>query len=361
MPTGSVVVLLLALAICVGLCLSARAIGRFFHVMDHPDTGRKRHRISTPLVGGIAILVPFLLWITAGVIDHTLNNAPLAIAVALCGAGMGLVGFADDQSSTSPLSRMLSLLVFLVIAFVIDRGLITHEMSWGSFGRSEISLWIYLPLMAVTSVGLVNAVNMADGQNGIVAGQFVIWSLCLVLVAGGTVQAIALALMAFSLVVLGFNLAGKLFLGDAGTYGVSFIFGLLATAVHARGVVPLEVVVVWFFIPVADCIRLLLTRSWRKTSPFVGDRDHFHHRLEDKMGQYGGLACYLGASAASSVVASLEPRFALVCLILLTSFYFSFAFLTDSAHGISAEADITEEGTHSAKIIALKRDADGAA
>jgi UDP-GlcNAc:undecaprenyl-phosphate GlcNAc-1-phosphate transferase len=158
------------------------------------------------------------------------------------------------------------------------------------------------------------------------------------LITTGAVHAIALSLMALSLVVLGFNLAGKLFLGDCGTYGVSFIFGLLATAVHAQGTVPLEVVVVWFFIPVADCIRLVLTRAWRRTSPFVGDRDHFHHRLEDKMGQHGGLACYLGAGAVSSIVASLEPRFALVCLILLTSFYFSFAFLTDSAHAAAADA-----------------------
>ena len=355
------IVLFLAVLISAGICLNARAIGRFFHVMDHPDTGRKRHRVSTPLVGGIAILVPLLLWLIAGLILHSFNDGPLAISIALCGIGMGLVGFADDQSSTSPLSRMLSLLVFLAAAFVIDRQLIIHQLNWGSFGQTAVSLWIYLPLMAVTAVGLVNAINMADGQNGVVVGQFVIWSFCLVLVSAGTVQAIAAALLVLSLVVLGFNLAGKLFLGDCGTYGVPFIFGILAAAAHAKGVAPLEVIVVWFFIPVADCVRLLFTRSLRKVSPFVGDRDHFHHRLEDKMGQHGGLACYLGAGAISSVVASLEPRFALVCLIVLTSFYFSFAFLTDSAHGAKAEvAGDDPNREQSAQIIALNREADRA-
>jgi len=308
-----------------------------------------------PEVGGIAILVPLVLWIVAALIDHKIADTPLAIAIALCGAGVGLVGFADDQSSTTPTVRVLSLLVFLATAFVVDSKLIVGELVWGSFSRTAVPLWFYFPLMSVASVGLVNAVNMADGQDGIVSGQFVIWSACLAVMAGGGIQAIAIVLFALSLVVLGFNLAGKLFLGDCGTYGVTFVFGLLAAAVHAKGMAPLEVIVVWFFIPVMDCVRLLVTRAFRGASPFIGDRDHFHHRLEDKMGRNGGLACYLGAVAVSSMVASVEPRFALVCLIVLTSFYFSFAFLTDSEHVRQKAALEEDDTTRPGNVVAIKR------
>jgi len=160
--------------------------------------------------------------------------------------------------------------------------------------------------------------------------MYVIWSGCLLFVTKGTSQEIAGVLFVLSAVFLIFNLRGKLFLGDCGSYGVTFVLGLLVTLAHARGEVSLETVIVWFFIPVADCIRLLISRPLRGVSPFRGDRDHFHHRLEDKMGKNQGLATYAAAIAASSLIATLDPRFALVCLCALSAFYFSFAWLSDT-------------------------------
>jgi UDP-GlcNAc:undecaprenyl-phosphate GlcNAc-1-phosphate transferase len=132
-----------------------------------------------------------------------------------------------------------------------------------------------------------------------------------------------MVLFVLSSVVLCFNLMGKLFLGDAGTYGVTFAFGLLATAIHARGYASLETIIVWFFIPVADCLRLMITRALKGASPMHGDRDHFHHRLNDKFGRDYGLAVYWAAVAIPSAIATLEPKFALVALVCLTAFYFS--------------------------------------
>ena len=124
------------------------------------------------------------------------------------------------------------------------------------------------------------------------------------------------------------------------------------TLAHARGQVSLETVVVWFFIPVADCLRLLISRPLRGRSPFLADRDHFHHRLEDKMGKQQGLACYLAAVSLSSVVAALEPRFALVCLSMLSAFYFSFAWLTDA--NVPAKEEPEAEVATGDNVIALK-------
>jgi len=322
-------VLFAALALTLIVCVNARAIGEWAGVIDHPDAGRKRHAIATPLVGGIAIVLPLVVWAAAALLTHIVPDRPLLIVAVLCGAGVGLVGFADDQSSTSPLSRTLALLVFLGVAFVIDPSLIARSLNWGSFDATPIGAWPYYLLMAVTSVGLVNAVNMADGQNGMVASMFVIWAGCLALVGGETVSAIAVVIMIATAAVLCFNLMGKLFLGDCGTYGVTFALGLLVTAVHAQGRVSLETIVVWFFIPVMDCLRLIISRPLRGRSPFEADRDHLHHRLQDKLGLHLGLATYAGAVALSSLTATLAPQFALVCLTVLTAFYFSFAWLTD--------------------------------
>jgi UDP-GlcNAc:undecaprenyl-phosphate GlcNAc-1-phosphate transferase len=161
--------------------------------------------------------------------------------------------------------------------------------------------------------------------------MFVIWSIALVLSGDPLVVPVAQIVAAAALVVLVFNLRGKLFLGDCGSYGVTFLLGLLALTAYAHGHISIETVTVWFYIPVADCLRLIITRRLEGRSPFEPDTNHFHHRLQGKLGKRYGLAAYLACVATSSLITVLAPRFSLVCLIVLTAVYFSFAFLTDGA------------------------------
>jgi UDP-GlcNAc:undecaprenyl-phosphate GlcNAc-1-phosphate transferase len=296
--------------------------------MDAPDGERKHHSHTTPLVGGIAIMTSLLVWGVATLITGVTSQPALLIAVLLCGTGIALVGFADDQSNTLPLARASSLVVFVLVAFAIDRELIASPyLYWGSFAPTRLPAAALAMLLCISMAGFVNAVNMADGQNGIVASMYTIWAFCLVLTGNGEISAIALLLLASSVIVLAFNLAGRLFLGDCGAYGVSFVFGLLVIAAHAKGLISVETIVVWFFIPVMDCLRLTFMRPMRGVSPVDAGRDHFHHRLQDKLGQDVGLLTYVGIVAMSSLVAALDPRFDLVCVIALAAIYFSFTFV----------------------------------
>ena len=127
-----------------------------------------------------------------------------------------------------------------------------------------------------------------------------------------------------------FNLAGRVFLGDSGSYGIGFVFGLLAINAHNRWGVSAETIAVWFFVPVVDCIRLMVARAVQGQAPSDADYDHFHHRLQFRIGKTGGLCTYLGVVGISSVIASLFPHLALVCMVVLAAFYFSFAWLTEA-------------------------------
>ena len=341
-PAFSGLILFVSVLTAVVVCLNARAIGTQLGVMAHPDAVRKRHLAPTPQVGGIAILLALCAWLAGMLWSGAPLERPLLFALLACALGVGLVGFADDQREMTPFSRMLLLVVFLGIAFVVEPDFIAKTLNWSSFAPAKISLLAYCLLMIVTCVGLVNAVNMADGQNGVVGSMFAVWSGCLALVSTGTSQAAAVVLFLASLVFLVFNLRGKLFLGDCGTYGVTFVIGLLVALAHARGEVSLETVIVWFFVPVVDCLRLLITRPMRGRSPFEGDRDHIHHRLEDEMGRTKGYMTYAGAVASTSLLSTLEPKFALVSLTLVTAFYLSYARLTDNKAdqtALSSEAD----------------------
>lgn len=353
---GGEILVLMAVLLSAMICANARAIGERLNVMAKPDGQRRLHSQSTPQVGGIAIILPVCGWLTLTLLVPGGVHSRLPLMFLICMFGVGLVGFADDQRDTSPESRMLSIIVFLAVAFVLYPPLTVSHLNWGSFAPTPISPWLYYILMAATAVGLVNAVNMADGQNGVVGGMFVIWTACLFLITHGSAAHVALVMMLTSLVFLGFNLAGRLFLGDAGTYGVTFTLGLLVALAHARGEMSLETIIVWFFIPVADCLRLLISRPARGASPFEGDRDHFHHRLEDRFGKQVGLAIYTGTVAVTSSISALMPRFALVCLAVLTAIYFSFAWLTDSSSvAKSGQKDLNNEmGEGDAQVIDIE-------
>jgi UDP-GlcNAc:undecaprenyl-phosphate GlcNAc-1-phosphate transferase len=330
---------LIAAAAAILTGLNAQAIGCRLGVMDDPDNLRKIHAAPTPLVGGIGILVPLLIWFAGALLTGALRTSPALAVLILGGAGVGVIGFADDQRPISPLSRILLLIVFLGAVFVIDPDLVAPSLHWGSFEPTALPAWIYCLLLALTTVGIVNAVNMADGQNGLVPSMFVIWSLCLAAIGDEIVSRVAEIIALSGLIVLIFNLQGRLFLGDCGSYGVTFVIGLLGMMAYAQGRVTVETVTVWFFIPVMDCLRLIITRGLQGRSPVAPDTDHFHHRLQAKLGPNYGLVAYIASVAGSSFVATLAPRFSLVCLIVLTAIYFSFAWLTDSAACASGAAD----------------------
>ena len=108
-----------------------RAVRRAHHRADHslscirhrkraqrPDSGRKRHVRATPLVGGLAIMTSVLLSTAVPLMGERSPGMTLSLAVLLCGCGSTLVGYADDQSSTSPSSRLL--LLFLLSGFLLS-------------------------------------------------------------------------------------------------------------------------------------------------------------------------------------------------------------------------------------------------
>jgi UDP-GlcNAc:undecaprenyl-phosphate GlcNAc-1-phosphate transferase len=301
----------------------AQRIGEALRVMDQPDHIRKRHSHVTPLVGGLAIMVPLLICTGATIVRGEASDDRFELAILLCGAAAALLGYTDDQSPISPSSRLLSLFLLTAIALVIAPQLLPARLISGVLPSLPLAPWAAYGLITIATPGFVSSVNMADGQNGIVMGMFVIWSTCLMIVTGGFEQDLSRVLLVASALAFFFNISGKVFLGDGGTYGVSFILGLLAICAHNAWGVSAATIAVWFFIPVADCVRLIISRAMNGRAPSDGDRNHFHHRLEAHVGRRGGLIVYLGAVAVPSLVATRFPQLAMPCLLVLLLFYLS--------------------------------------
>ena len=295
-------VLALVIALLVGV--NAGRIGAGLGLLDYPDTdgGRKRHGRVTPLVSGLAVAVASVaaaLIVRAMLPPPSLHLAWLAGAVSV----MFLIGAIDDRFHLSPVLRLGAALAVLVllISDVPD-----FSLTFLRFAGQDQLLLLGLagPVFTLLCLlGLLNAVNLADGKNGIVAGMGLIWTLVLAAhVPEAMLPVLAAAGMAL-FVIGGFNLAGRLFLGDGGCYAISTLFGLLAIYAYNYDFETMRAddVAVLFAIPVFDTVRLMAVRVRRGRSPFEGDRDHLHHHLHERIGWPSGLMVYLFMVAAPNV------------------------------------------------------------
>jgi hypothetical protein len=64
-----------------------------------------------------------------------------------------------------------------------------------------------------------------------------------------------------------------------------------------------EMPLFWFWLPVLDCMRLMIGRALKHKSPLEGDRNHFHHVLQSEWGSHKALAVYLALLAAPGAAA----------------------------------------------------------
>lgn len=297
-------------AITTLLCLYARPLCARFRLMDIP-AGRKKHRTETPLMGGIALLVAMVPVAAVATLPTTTERWQSSFAIWLTAvAAMALIGIADDRHSLSPRARLvLSFLVFGVAAATdptFNVRILDFEHPPFVLGLGTWSLAVIFTI--VCSVGLVNAVNMADGKNGLVIGLCLGWLMLLASRAPTSMLPLIAVLGAVLAVLLVFNLMGWLFLGDGGAYGLACAIGMLAIMIynspgsHAIRAVSADELVLLFIIPVFDSFRLTYVRLRQGRSPMAADRNHLHHHLQDKIGWPAGLIIYwllaMGPAAA---------------------------------------------------------------
>jgi UDP-GlcNAc:undecaprenyl-phosphate GlcNAc-1-phosphate transferase len=301
------------LLLTVAICVFARQIGDRLGIVDHPDNLRKKHPDPTPLVGGIAIMVPLAAWSAIRLFSGGGQGGDLELALLLCAGGVAVVGFIDDQRMISPTGRLILLAIFSVVALKLDPQLVVTRLHTEIWGWLPVSPVLSACLVVAALTGFSSAVNMVDGVNGLVVSLIGIWAICLAMLGGGGAQAAELLAVA-SFITLLFNAKGRLFLGDCGAFSVSFALGLIAIGTHNEAHLPLETVVAWFFLPVADCLRLIPLRLMHHRSPFRPDRLHFHHRLADRIGETRAIWTYVGLVSSMSLAATVRPQLSLFCV-----------------------------------------------
>jgi len=257
----------------------ARRVG----LVDYPGR-RKRHRGEIPLIGGPAIFagLGFGVLFTS---EPLYPYRPLFAALAI----LLIAGLLDDLRDLTPRQKFLAQLIagFCMVYWGNHTVLSLGDLF--AIGNISTEYWA-VPFTLIALLGLINAVNMIDGADGLASGLSLIALLFLATSALLTGRAMsAEVLFTIVAVVLAFWVMNmrfpwqphaKVFLGDSG----SMILGALLTwfsieiARGRAGIYPIAAV--WFLaLPLIDMGVVIVRRLLRGHSPFRAGRDHFHHML----------------------------------------------------------------------------------
>jgi UDP-GlcNAc:undecaprenyl-phosphate GlcNAc-1-phosphate transferase len=318
-------------------CSFADRLGQVLGVIDHPDGVRKHHARPTPLVGGIALMVP-LLWVAVSEAFRMPGRDDLFLALGAGSLGFMILGLYDDRRHVQPAARLLVSTVLCASLLMIEPNLRLETINLG-FGAWPLGM-LAVPFTVLCLVGLQNAINMADGMNGLVIGMSIFWTLCLLLYAPSHLFPYLSFLLFGLFILLPYNLMGYLFLGDSGSYALGVGTGLLMIYVHndASAGLPTLTVVLWLLIPVLDCLRVMLARVSAASSPLNGDRNHLHHRLSRHWPWPVSVMIYLALATLPGLAAAIWPSITETIMGLSVLGYTSVIWFTRSRERLPAPA-----------------------
>ncbi|MFO1400585.1 MAG: MraY family glycosyltransferase [Steroidobacteraceae bacterium] len=271
-------VFLVAMAVTMALIpVLMRSAGRM-HVLDSPGE-RKVHATPMPRVGGIAMLaglcIALVLWLPA---------FDLRMRAWLIGAAIVFAfGVWDDRATLPPRIKLFGqLLGIACIVFLGGLSIDTFTLT----ERHAIPSWLAVPLTFVFLLGATNAVNLADGLDGLAGGTTLLSCGALALL-GLTYGATPVAVtgVAAAGAILGFlrfnTYPARVFMGDGGSQLLGYTVATLALMLTQDSSVPLSTALPLMLLglPVVDTLMVMAQR-WREGSPiFRGDRRHVHHKL----------------------------------------------------------------------------------
>lgn len=344
----------IALPLLVAMAASALAVGfliplaRTVGLLDLPDGARKDHPVATPVVGGLGIAFGSAVALTVLGIDGGDLRSMVALAVA--GLLVLLLGIYDDLCDAKWYWRIGAQALAAVI-LVYGGGLAVNQVGT-VFGYDIQSLgWLSEPFTIFMIVALINAINMADGVDGL-TGSVLTVSLGMFAAAGfysgDPSLGSFLVVMAGSVMgFLIFNLRrpglprAASFLGNGGSALLGLVIAWASLRLSQNPDHPITAVLLpWLLVPpVVDAVALVLRRISHGESPFHADRNHLHHFMLDagfrpsEVALLAAVATLLAGGGAALVLReNLLDHTALVLLyVAMTVAYFLLTYRRERA------------------------------
>jgi UDP-GlcNAc:undecaprenyl-phosphate GlcNAc-1-phosphate transferase len=240
--------------------------------------------VKASRLGGVAVAIAVLVAMAFLLLNGHRggnSNAPLGMYWQLWLGAFGcfFLGLLEDlrNGSLSPRARLISKALLLLVVFLLLPSLVPDTVGIPGVDWVLDFSWLALIITLFFSVGFINAVNTVDGANGLLAGIFAIT--CFIFAAEMPVIALQSALYGASLFLIFNVISGRLFLGDAGSYGIGAAMLLSGLAALDRDQMSLSFLAALYFYPCVDFVVSIGRRLLSGKPITAPDNDHLHNRV----------------------------------------------------------------------------------
>ena len=287
------VTFLVSLMVSIGLTVVVRNRALAWGWVDQANSSRKVHVRPIPRLGGVAIVAGFfaplcsLFLVDSGVGLLFRSHEELVWGLFCGGAAIAMLGLYDDlQGAGARLKFSIQFAVAIALYMLGFR----VELIANPFGP-EVSLGaLSLPFTLLWIVGVVNALNLIDGLDGLAGGVAffgVSTNFILSLVRGDVVMCLLMAALAGAILgflVFNFNPA-SIFMGDTGSMFLGFVLAAvsLKTSTKSGTAVAMLVPIMALGLPIMDTMLAIIRRSVLGRPMFSADKEHIHHRLMSRL------------------------------------------------------------------------------
>ncbi len=268
---------IMSMAICMAIIPVMMRLAPHVGMVDRPDE-RKIHASAIPRSGGVGIvvgiLVPLLIWL-----DYSRFSNALIIGCVI----LLIFGAWDDAKNIKPIIKFIGQLM-AAITVVFYGEIYVHHFPF--YGELELSSYIGKPFTVLAIVGMINALNLSDGLDGLAGGEALISLTAIAYLAYQFDGTIAIAVTAATIGgIFGFlrfnSHPARIFMGDAGSQTLGFILAVLTVYLtqQVNSVVSPVIALLLLGLPITDSLVVFYLRAKRGDSLVMPAKDHLHHRL----------------------------------------------------------------------------------
>ena len=249
--------------------------------VDVPKDNRRMHKVPIPRLGGLAIVIAFLLCTFLFVkLEKQMQGILLGSIIIL------VVGVLDDCLALPALPKFIAQIAAgtIVVLHGCEIRYVTNPFSVVPFDLG----WLAGPVTVFWIVLMTNAVNFIDGLDGLAVGVSGISTATMLVIAmllGEESVAVVLAALlgaCIGFIPYNFNPA-QIFMGDTG----STFLGFVLASISVQGLFKMYAVISFMVpflilgVPFFDVIFAVIRRLAKGQNPMTADRGHIHHRLID--------------------------------------------------------------------------------
>lgn len=239
---------------------------------------RKIHKGNIPRLGGVGIVIGFLIPCITFFVISTQNTVYHVLPIIIAGLIIFIFALADDFFN---FKAMFKLVFQLIAVFIV----LFSGYRFKQICNITLPIWLSYIITFFWMIGIINAYNLIDGLDGLCGGLsfLVLGSLGVIFIRSARPTAGVCFMMAAA--ISGFLVynkpKAKIFMGDGGSQLMGFMISALPLYYSTSNFEynKFLVMIVLVSIPMLDTIAAMWRRTREHRSFMSPDSRHIHHKL----------------------------------------------------------------------------------